>query len=169
MNGYRAGILARAEISECGLFRYLLQIMWGRPLLYAEILTVCMLNSSTANGDQPDATVNWLIGWATKHGYDAIQIVNMAAFRTKSPKELLAVQDPHGVENSTYLTRYCSGKTVLCGWGNDGIKLPKYEQMLSAMFGADLRCLTTTKSGAPGHPLRKSHDLFLRPWPMAAA
>lgn len=156
-----------AEISQCGRYRYLLERDWGPPLLQHEtrILVVCMLNSSTADAKKNDATIRWLIGWAKKHDYTALCVVNMAAYRTPSVKEMLAAADPHGPENTSYLARYCQGD-VLCAWGANGKKLPKYSQMLDAMTssGARLLCLTTTKDGSPAHPLRKSHALELIPW-----
>lgn len=154
----------RAEISKCGRYRYLLERMWGPPLLHAKILTVCMLNPSTADAEKDDATIRWLIGWAKKHDYDALRVVNLAAFRATSPAVMLAAADPHGRENISYLIAMCDGKQVLCAWGANGPRLPRYREMLRAMNGAHLRCLATNKDGSPGHPLRKSHSLELAPW-----
>ncbi len=154
----------RAEISKCGQYRYLLERFWGRPAVHANILTVCMLNPSKADALVDDATVRWLIGYAKLNGYDGLRIVNLAAFRATSPAEMLEEVDPHGIENSMYLRRYCSGKTVLCAWGTNGAKLPRFHQMLSHMPGAKLVCIMTNKDGSPGHPLRKSHKLEMKEW-----
>jgi hypothetical protein len=160
----RPDIRLRAEISDCGRYRYLLEVLWA-PLLRGKILTACMLNPSTASDIRTDATVRWWIGWATKRDYTAIRIVNLAAYRTKSPRKMLAVADPHGPENKTYLVRYGCGRDVVCAWGNGGPKLPRYEEMVEQISGQRL-CLGVTKSGQPVHPLRKSHSLELRPWEM---
>lgn len=159
----------RAEISECGHFRYLLEHRWNNaPLLSprTKILVACMLNPSDADATDDDATVRWLTGWCLMRDYTAMRIVNLAAYRTPSPREMLAAADPHGPENTSYLTRYASGRDVLCGWGNGGVRLPRYDLMLHALRMARLRCLATTKSGAPGHPLRRSHQLELQDWPI---
>ncbi len=153
-----------AEISECGTYRYLLERCWGPPLLKSNILIVCMLNPSTADAETDDATIRWLIGWARKHGYDGIRVVNMAAYRATSPRDMLAANDPHGPENTCYLRRYTAGKTVLCAWGANAGRLPRYDDMLTAMSDAKLCCLATNKDGSPGHPLRRSHQLTLQPW-----
>jgi hypothetical protein len=108
-----------------------------------------------------------LIGYARKHGYDAIRIVNLAAYRTPLVGEMLAAADPHGPENVTYLIRYCAGKDVVCAWGNHGIRLPRYDDMLRGLSMARMRCLGTNKNGSPMHPLRRSHSLELRPWVVA--
>ncbi len=157
----------RAEISACGRYRYLLEHQWTTlPLLAGRTLVVCMLNPSTADAQQDDATIRTLTGWALKHGYTAMRVVNLAAYRATSPKVMLAASDPHGAENTSYLVRYASGRDVLCGWGNGGLRLPRYDLMLHALRMARLKCLAETKSGAPGHPLRRSHDLELQNWPI---
>jgi hypothetical protein len=123
-----------------------------------------MLNPSTADAEKDDATTRWLVGWAGKNGYDAIRVVNLAAYRATDPAAMIKAPDPHGPENAAYLTRYTAGKVVLCGWGNRGDALPRYRKMLEAMVMADLHCITHTKSGAPAHPSRKSHKLQLIKW-----
>lgn len=153
-----------AEISKCEHYRYLLERAWGQPLVYAKILIVCMLNPSTADASTDDATIRWLIGWCKKHGYDALRVINLAAYRATNPKAMLAASDPHGPENGCYLIRFGAGKEVLCAWGANGAKLPRYRAMLSALGDAKLMCLTTNKDGSPAHPLRKSHSLVLQPW-----
>ena len=155
----------RAEISKCGDYRYLLEHTWTpTPMDRVKILTACMLNPSDADEEDDDATVRWLTGWCLKRDYDAMRIVNFAAYRTKSPREMLAQPDPHGPENTSYLIQYTAGVDVLCGWGNAGKDLPRYGAMIEALRFARLKCLTVTKSGAPGHPLRKSHKLELMDW-----
>jgi hypothetical protein len=154
-----------AEISRCGRYRYLLERNWGPPLLQAEILVVCMLNPSTADAETDDATIRWLCGWAKKRTYTALRVVNLAAYRATSPRDLLAAFDPIGPENKSYLARYTSGKHVLCGWGAHGPKLARYYEMLKPLdLARRLHCLGTTKSGEPRHPLRLSHAIDLRPW-----
>lgn len=161
----RRDVQRRAEISACGDYRYLLEHRWTTiPLVSAKILIVCMLNPSDADAFDDDATVRWLTGWALKRGYDGMQIVNLAAYRNSSPAAMLQARDPHGRENTCYLIRYTAGQDVLCGWGNGGPKLPRYDDMLRALQYARLKCLAVTKSGAPGHPLRRSHRLELMDW-----
>lgn len=157
-------MVRRVEISPCGKYRYILERFWEPWSISRCVLTVCMLNPSTADGYRDDATIRWLIGWAKKHGYGGLRVVNLAAFRATSPKDMLAASDPHGPENASYLAAICSGKMVLCAWGVNGSRLPKYDAMLRAMGGVQFRCLTTTGGGAPAHPLRKSHSLELQPW-----
>jgi hypothetical protein len=168
VTGAARHVRRRAEISRCGRYRYLLEHLWADvPLLAprAKMLVVCMLNPSKADAQQDDATVRWLTGWALKRDYTAMRVVNLAAFRATSPKVMLAATDPHGPENAAYLIRYCAGKDVLCGWGAVGAQLPQYDAMLDALHTANLKCVASTKTGAPGHPGRLSHQLELRDWP----
>lgn len=153
-----------ALLSPCGNYRYSLERDWS-GLLPARTLVVCMLNPSTADARQDDATIRWLVGWAKKHGYGSLRVVNLAAYRATSPADMLAAGDPHGPENTEYLNRYCSDRQVLCAWGNHGAKLSRHKEMIQAMGTAQLVCLKTTKTGAPAHPLRQSHSLELTPWP----
>ena len=134
----------RAEISECGQYRYLLERIWDPPLIRAgakaPMLVVCMLNPSKADAVKDDATILWLVGWAKKHDYIGLRVINLAAYRNKSPKIMLAADDPHGPENTCYLIRHGQGE-VLCAWGAVGKKLPKYRQMLEAMTRSGARLM----------------------------
>lgn len=153
-----------AKISDCGRYRYLLERFWEIYGQVPNVLTVCMLNPSTADALRDDATIRWLIGYAKKLGYTGLRVVNMAAFRATSPNDMLAAYDPHGPENMKYLARYCNGREVLCAWGANGPKLPRFGEMLDAMVFAKLHCLKTTKNGSPVHPLRQSHETLMAPW-----
>jgi hypothetical protein len=155
-----------AEVSRCRLYRYLLERHWNElvPMKSASVLTVCMLNPSKADGEKDDSTVRWLIGWAKKRDYDALRVVNMAAYRSSSTRVMLAASDPHGPLNGSYLRAYTAGKEVMCAWGALGPRLPRFKDMLNELRYAHMMCLGTTKNGQPVHPLRKSHALELRPW-----
>lgn len=159
-----------AEFSADRVYRYLLERHWGHMSLlqYAatRVLTVCMVNPSDAGEEDDDPTVRWLIGYGQKNDYTGLRVVNFSAFVNSSIKEMLASSDPHGPENLSYLRRYCQGPT-LCAWGTMAKKLPRYDEMLAAITGPRL-CLMTTRDGSPGHPLRKSHSLELKPWSEAA-
>ena len=88
----RSNLMRRhAEISKCGKYRYLLERAWGRPLIYAAILVVCMLNPSIADALIDDATIRWLIGYAKKLGPE--NMVNMApeSWRDGWPRNVWAM------------------------------------------------------------------------------
>ncbi len=151
-----------AEISQCGRYRYLLELSWA-PLLHGRTLVVCMLNPSTADASQDDATVRWWLGWSRRRDYTAIRIINLAAYRATDQRDLFAAEDPHGIENACYLVRHASVGEVVCAWGNGGPRLPRFAHMVSQLTARRL-CLAVTKSGQPTHPLRRSHSLELMPW-----
>jgi len=76
-----------AVISKCGRYRYLLTRKWGKRTDFA---TFVMLNPSTADGFRDDATIRKCIGFAKRWGFDGIQVVNLFAWRSRDPLDLLA-------------------------------------------------------------------------------
>ncbi len=125
-----------------------------------------MLNPSTADGETDDATIRWLIGYAKKHGYGGIIVVNLFAFRATDPKQLLTALDPVGPLNKVYLRSICTDELVLFAWGNGALKVPQVTRMIRVVQQASGKglCLGRTKLGAPRHPLRMSHDTTLYPY-----
>lgn len=51
-------------------------------------------------------------------------------------------------------------KVIIAAWGNDG-KLFNRDWHVKAMF-KDLKCLSITKNGCPGHPLYLKSDSKLK-------
>lgn len=90
----------QAAFSECGQYRYVLSRNWeidGRKLV------AIMLNPSTADAEVDDPTVRRLIKFAKSWNMDGLAIVNLFAYRTANPRELLSVKDPTGPENDDWL------------------------------------------------------------------
>ena len=76
-----------AIISACGLYRYTLT---RKVDAKQSGKTACfiMLNPSTATATDDDATIRKLIGFSERLGFSEFTVVNLFAFRTKSPKVL---------------------------------------------------------------------------------
>ncbi len=91
--------IKNATISACGSYRYSLWRSWNPP---GEAIKTCLfvgLNPSTADHQKDDPTIRRMIGFAQREGYNQLQVVNLYAFRTPSPKVLAARTVGNG-ENS---------------------------------------------------------------------
>ena len=121
-------------------------------------ITWVMLNPSTADAEQDDPTIRRCIGFSQMWGYGGMTIVNLYAYRTTDPKELLSVENPAGPENhETILRRLSESELVVAAWGAFARKIalegrPNVESLCHRL-DVPLRCLGTTKTGAPRHPL----------------
>src|SRR5687768_14824465 len=76
-----------ARFSDCGTYRYNLTRLWD-----ARLIRVCwvMLNPSTADQHEDDATIRRCIGFSRSWGAGALTVVNLFAFRATQPRDLWA-------------------------------------------------------------------------------
>jgi hypothetical protein len=103
-----------AVISEGGTFRYRLGRRWadGAPLLFV------MLNPSTPDHEQDDATIRRCIRFAQAHNFPALEVVNLFAYRATDPKDLRASFYPIGPENDAHTVAAAREAGALCvAWG----------------------------------------------------
>lgn len=142
-----------ANISLCGKYRYSLDRYWDSR---DKVLFV-MLNPSTADGSEDDATIRRCIGFAKSWGYGGLYVVNLFAFRATKIKDLKAADDPVGPENEQYIKRACGlTSEVICAWGVHGGFKGQDRAVMNWLKEAGTvhpRALKITKSGYPGHPL----------------
>ena len=161
-----------AVISRCGLFRYELRRIWNEQL---PMLVVCMLNPSTADAERDDQTILTLIHFARLWGFGGLLIVNLCAFRSSHPTDLLTAADRFGPNNENHLRLAMSyaaerGGRLLVGWGNDGERFANVRWFMerAQQRGIELVCLGTTDSGAPKHPMARGlHRIPRDQQPMA--
>lgn len=148
-----------AVISACGQYRYMLTRGTGRRLV------IIMLNPSTADAKLDDPTIRRCMAFAALFGYDGIVVLNLYAFRATKPADLWTQSDPIGLENDAHLEMLTSGDDVLCAWGvNARPERVAYVVKLIQAAGGRLKCLGTTKHGAPRHPLYVRGDQPLIEW-----
>jgi hypothetical protein len=149
-----------AAISDCRQYRYRLWRQWNDAL---PSMAFIMLNPSTADDQQDDATVRKCIGFAHRHGAGGIEIVNLFAFRSRDPRVLAANGFPTGnPENDQYVraVTLASG-AVVCAWGAHARGLPRCREMILQLrgWGCVPYALALTKDCVPRHPLMLSyHD-----------
>lgn len=155
-----------AFISACGRFRYTLSRTWDRT---KPVLVFCMLNPSTADSLEDDRTIGRCISFATAHGYGGIVVVNLFAFRTKSPEVLAENGWLVGPDNDTHIFEQCFNRTVVAAWGAHArtqrparIRADQVLKMLRA-HASEVMALEVMPDGIPKHPLYLRNDCELRP------
>jgi hypothetical protein len=139
-----------AIISNCEKYRYLLSRGdCSNPLVFI------MLNPSTADAYLDDPTIRRCLGFANTGGYDGIIVINLYAFRSSNPKDLLQTQDPVGSENDKYISNtLMQYKNIVCAWGSNAL-LERVSNVMCILkqYNANVLCLGLNKNGSPKHPL----------------
>jgi hypothetical protein len=155
-----------ALLSDCGLYRYELQRVWqqGKPLL-----VTCMLNPSTADADNDDPTIRTLLHFGRTWGYGGLLVVNLFAFRSSSPREMMSHPTPRGPKNeqtvnSALTFARSQNRPALAAWGANGAHHAGPTDLeggqdwlcrLARHHTVDLVCLGTTRDGFPKHPMAR--------------
>lgn len=155
-----------AEISACGRYRYSLEREWDK---WRSPLSVCMLNPSTADGLGDDPTLLALIHFARLWGYGGLYVVNLFAWRSSSPADMMAAADPVGPRNveaiGLAMLQAAVGRSpMLAAWGNGGSYRNASAELIRRAndFSIDLMCLGTTQDGSPKHPLARGKHFIPR-------
>lgn len=149
------GVTADALLGGDGdRYRYWLTRIWNPSLPLA---LFAMLNASTGDARKDDPTLRKDQTYARLWGYGGIAVVNLHAYRTPSPKELLSYNGDSVGPLNDYWIRYWAAQSeiVICGWGANGSYRNRGEVVLALLRAAHprVRCLRMTKSGFPEHPL----------------
>lgn len=156
-----------AVISNCGRYRYRLERDGpgnGRTV-------VIMVNPSTADAEQDDATIRKLKGFGARNGWGRIIVGNLFAYRAADVRELASVDDPFGPRNEWHLRRmFDEASRVIFAWGPPR-KLPRYlrrrwqEVVRLLPLHCDPFCIgQPTWGGHPKHPLMLAYDSPIIPW-----
>jgi hypothetical protein len=157
-----------ATISDCGRFRYLLSRTWNAdlpPLLFV------MLNPSTADALEDDATIRRCVNFARAEGrFGGIEVVNLFAFRATDPADLRRAGWPVGPDNDAHIVAAALRASAVCvAWG----AVKEAEERVQVVMpniraaGHAPQCLHVTRSGFPGHPLYLASSKRLQPFDAA--
>ncbi|PZT71406.1 DUF1643 domain-containing protein [Streptomyces sp. AC1-42T] len=157
--------LAAAVLSADRAYRYLLSRIWdtARPPL-----GLVMLNPSTADAHVDDRTIGRCTAFARREEAGGLLVVNLFALRATKPRPALTeADDPVGPYNDSFI-RHAAGvcETLVAAWGSHGALRDRGRQVTDLLWdqGAALRCLGTTGSGHPRHPLYLPGTTPLRPY-----
>ncbi|MFD3517742.1 DUF1643 domain-containing protein [Streptomyces sp. NPDC058657] len=154
-----------AEISACDRYRYRLTREWSD----AVPATFVMLNPSTADADQDDATTRKCARFAQRWGCGSLIIVNLYAWRATNPSnlpadELLRV----GPDNDRHLSDAAAAAheadgPLIAAWGANA-HLDRVAAVCALPGVGRLACLSVTGNGQPSHPLYLNSDATPSPW-----
>lgn len=142
-----------AVISDCNQYRYKLERHWdeGPTALFL------MLNPSTADASEDDATIRRCISFAKKEGCGSLMVGNCFAFRATDPDELRKCSDPIGALNDAYLSEMVlqAQGPIICAWGTKATYGRRNEKVLKLIkdAGKIAKALAISKDGHPKHPL----------------
>ena len=155
-----------AVISRDGKYRYKLTRCWspggGRAVWI-------MLNPSTADAVQDDATIRRCISFAKRWGCGGIEVYNLFALRSRHPTGIEIVDDPVGPDNDRWLSAAArTTGTVVAAWGgcSTPLQLRRANEVIEFLLRDrhfSLSTLGITKSGQPRHPLYARNDAPLSP------
>lgn len=135
--------------------------------------TVCflMLNPSTADENENDATIRKCMKYVRTWGYSRLVVVNLFAYRTKDPAELEKIKDREkavGRDNDAFIDEIFIGDDwkadlVIAAWGGHGKHLDRDWAVLNRVKQAKVPLhylkLATTARKSPYHPLYLKDDL----------
>lgn len=155
-----------AKISACGKYRFWLMRHWGEG---KSRMTFVMLNPSTADTDQDDPTIRKCVGFAQRHGYSGVEVVNLFAFRATDPKELKAAGwDTGGDTNrrvltSALVTSGMRAQHIVAAWGANARGRPEAAAFLdlARRLPVTVHALRLSPDGTPHHPLMLPYDCEL--------
>lgn len=156
-----------AIFDATGQYRYALWREWASHLPRVAFI---MLNPSTADATRNDRTIHRCIGFAQSWGYGALEVVNLFAYRTPSPKTLRAIPHPIGQETDRYLLEALQRcDRLVLAWGNGGTWQGRDRAVLALIRPCQPPyCLGTTQEQQPRHPLYLPHNTPLMPFTHSA-
>ncbi len=160
-------IRRNATVSACGKYRYRLWREWagGPRLLFV------MLNPSTADDVEDDATIRRCYGFASRAGFGSLEVVNLYAYRATKPADLKAAGYPVGPTNDHHIADAVRDAGMVCvAWGANVAGLSRPGEVLTLLrdMGVHIKCLRITRSGYPQHPLMLPSDCTLQPFDIEA-
>lgn len=152
-----------ADFDATGTYRYRLWREWNRQ---ARRLGFVMLNPSTADGQVNDPTIRRCIGFAHAWGYGRLDVVNLFAYRTPSPRQLVRATEPIGAANDRVLLTVAEQVDCLVlAWGNRGDWQGRDRTVIQLLaHHPNLRCLGLTQHNQPRHPLYLRRETILLPF-----
>lgn len=137
-----------AEFSACGKYRYKLWRIWNQNLPIA----MCIgLNPSTANAEKNDQTISYLLKMLSKLGYGGFYMMNLFAWISSRPDDLLTCADPVGENDHKLREVEAICDDVIVCWGAFKQAEKRINDVLPRFPKA--KCFGKTANGSPIHPL----------------
>lgn len=164
-----------ALISPCKRYRYRLTREVS-PLFGSGRALFVMLNPSTADATTDDPTIRKCCGFAMRHRWAYVDVVNLYAWRATDPRDLCRAsecEDIIGPENDTQIGMAADrASVILVAWGaltlgrlsRDAASRARDVLARAQIVGCDVLCLGTAKNGQPRHPLMVAYETPLVPF-----
>ncbi len=169
-------ILSEDRVYRYALYRSLDGLAWdaeisnelGVDLGIAEAvgrttILFIMLNPSRADEDANDPTIEKLMKFSRRWGYDRLVVGNLFAYRETDSTKLASIasaKDIVGPENNAHLDRLVEeSHRVVCAWGKQGTILGRGDAVRRYLLprqadrGQALWCFKQNLDGTPCHPL----------------
>jgi hypothetical protein len=148
-----------ATFSEDRKYRY---VLWRELGGDGPAIAFIGLNPSRAGEDKNDPTITRVMAFARRWGYSRVYMLNLFAWITPYPNELLQAEDPLG--ESDWWLGWVKDKveTVVFAWGSFSQAQERASQVVEKFPVAF--ALKLNKGGAPHHPLRLPNDINLIPY-----
>ncbi len=159
-----------AELSPCGIYRYLLGRRIGdgqRTALFV------MLNPSTADAQVDDPTIRRCVSFTRREACGVLEVVNLFAYRATDPAALRLADDPVGPANDHFIADAAArAALVVVAWGAVHRRLAPRAGEVGTVIRTRLPahgrrgpfCLGITANGSPRHPLYARSDRPLESW-----
>lgn len=147
---------ASAVIDPTGTYRYALWRWWTDDQSDQRFINFVMLNPSTADGIEDDATIRKCMAFSRAWGFKRMGVTNLFALRSRDPHVLLEHKAPIGPQNDQTIVNIAAAATaIICAWGNDGWLLdrPAAVKQLLRPYASKLHFLRLNGTGEPAHPL----------------
>lgn len=157
-NGTTPYLETFANFSPDRTYRYAL----GRrfSMLSDRLLVFIGLNPSTANENQDDPTIRRCVGFAKREGCGGIVMLNLFAYISSDPAEMMRQSDPVGPDNDRIIKSFDGlGHTFVACWGH--WDFADRSAAVMKLISQPMFCLGVTKDGKPKHPLYLPADARL--------
>lgn len=147
---------AGADVCPTGLYRWTLRRRWVPA---GPTIAWVMFNPSTADGREDDPTIRRCVAFSRREGAAALVVVNLFAWRTTDPRELLApLASGRAVgdrNDASILAAVAEADVVVAAWGANYPDEVEERLAVVRLLLAErpVRSLGMTKAGAPRHPL----------------
>lgn len=160
-----------AVLSDDEIYRYILTRVWDETL---PPMVWVMLNPSIADATIDDPTVRKCIGFAKRHGYGGVIIVNLYAYRATNPSDMLSSRrlghDIIGPDNDVWIRHALSigAQRAHVGWGTrcraQIITRVSRVATIAQEIGATLYCIGQNAQNEPYHPLMTAYQTPVTEW-----
>lgn len=117
------------------------------------------LNPSTTNASKNDNTINILIRVLSNLGYGGFYMMNLFAWISSKPEDLLTCADAIGDNESKLKEVEAMCQDVIVCWGNFTQAEQRIKQVLPNYPNA--KCFGVNKNGTPFHPRALSYKGML--------